>query len=220
MDDSDALDPGGHSKVYPIHRLDHRTSGAMLLSFNSKTASMLHDQAIRRGQKKYIALVRGLWTYDAETIVDRPLKINETMKSARTTISCLATVDGENERASLLLCEPVQGRTHQIRRHLQSIGHPIIGDTQHGDSRVNRWWREERALDRLALHCLSIEFLWNGNPCTCVAPLSEAFQQVLTEASLWHLALEKLPLLSTKPYDDKGGSLGRNFKNQGNQKRT
>jgi tRNA pseudouridine65 synthase len=176
---------------------------------------MLHEQAIRKGNKKYIALVRGVWTDDQEKIVDRPLKINEVTKSAVTKFSCLATMEGENERSSLLLCEPLTGRTHQIRRHLQGIGHPIIGDSEHGDSRVNRWWREERGLDRLALHCWSIEFTLNGRPHTCVAPLLDPFRQVLQGTYLWYSALEKFSSLSAEPYDDRSGSLGRTFNNQG-----
>lgn len=202
-----------HRKVFPIHRLDHRTSGALLLGFNSETASVLHEQAIRNGNKKYIALVRGVWDYDQEIIVDRPLIINQITKNARTKFSCLGTMEGENERSSLLLCEPLTGRTHQIRRHAQSIGHPIFGDSEHGDSKVNRWWREERGLNRLALHCFSIEFTLNDENHHCVAPLPATFRQVLELTCLWQPALEKFPILSTHPYDYRGGSFGRNYKN-------
>ena len=203
------------SKIFPIHRLDHRTSGVMLLSFNSEMAATLHDQAIRKGTKKYIALVRGIWSHEQEIIVDRPVKINEITEGARTKFSCLATLEGNNERSSLVLCEPLSGRTHQIRRHAYSIGHPIIGDTEHGDSKVNRWWREERNLNRLALHCWSIEFSLNGNHHTCMAPLPEPFRGVLQATCLWGSALEKIPNLSVEPYDDHGGSFGRNFKKEG-----
>ena len=187
----------------------------MILSFNSEMAAILHEQAIRKGTKKYIALVRGVWSREQDIVVDRPVKINEITKSARTKFSCLATLEGDNERSSLVLCEPLSGRTHQIRRHAYSIGHPIIGDTEHGDSRVNRWWRENKNLNRLALHCWSIEFYLNGIHHTCKAPLHEPFRGVLKASSLWCSALEKLPDLSEEPYDDRGGSFGRNFKNEG-----
>jgi 23S rRNA-/tRNA-specific pseudouridylate synthase len=184
----------------------------MLLSFNPATASLLHEHAIRNGNKKYIALVRGAWDYDKEIIVDRPLIINEIKKNARTKFTCLATLEGEYERSSLLLCEPLTGRTHQIRRHAQKLGHPIIGDSEHGDSKVNRWWREEKGLNRLALHCFSIEFTLKDETHSCVAPLPESFRQVLQQTLLWQPAVENFPLLATDPYDYRGGSFGRNYK--------
>jgi 23S rRNA-/tRNA-specific pseudouridylate synthase len=55
---------------------------------------------------------------------------------------------------TLVTASPQTGRTHQIRRHAAtSLGMPIIGDTLHGDSKMNRWWRQQIGLNRLALHC-------------------------------------------------------------------
>lgn len=199
-------------KVFPVHRLDHRTSGASLLAFDSNTAGLLHDAAIRKGRKKYFALVRGEWFHPDELIVDRPLKVQEdTIKDARTKFTLIATTAGENERSSLLLCELLTGRTHQIRRHASSIGHPIIGDSQHGDSKVNRWWRQNKGLDRLALHCWSIDFTFDGEQHTVIAPLSQEFQEVLQATPLWAPAISQEPQLAMEPYDERGGSYGRNY---------
>jgi tRNA pseudouridine65 synthase len=194
-----------------VHRLDHRTSGASLLTFDSGTAGLLHDAAIRKGQKKYIALVRGEWGHPNEIIVDRPLKVQDEIKEAKTKFTLLTTTGDEDERSSLLLCEPLTGRTHQIRRHAHFINHPIIGDTQHGDSKINRWWRENKGLNRLALHCWSIEFRLNEEQHICMAPLSEDFQEVLQKTPLWGPAIIKEPQLAMKPYDERGGSNGRNY---------
>lgn len=200
-------------KVFPVHRLDHRTSGAMLLAFNADMAATLHRAAIRQGQKKYIALVRGEWTKSTDQfVVDKPLQVQDTIKDAKTKFTLLATMDGEQERSSLLLCEPLTGRTHQIRRHASFMGHPIIGDSQHGDSKINRWWRETKGLDRLALHCWTIDFTLNENLYTCRAPLSEEFQSILQSTPLWTNALEKEPQLSELPFDQRGGSYGRDYK--------
>jgi tRNA pseudouridine65 synthase len=77
---------------------------------------------------------------------------------------------------TLVAVEPVTGRTHQIRRHAFALGMPILGDTQHGDTKVNRWWRERFAnFQRLALHCLAIDNLElhsdHSQGETIVAPL-------------------------------------------------
>lgn len=201
-------------KVFPVHRLDHRTSGAILMAFDSETAGRIHEAAIRKGSKQYIALVRGVWNFSEEThLVDKALKVNEVMKNATTKFTVLATTpDDSPERASLLLCEPLTGRTHQIRRHAYAMGYPIIGDSEHGDSRVNRWWREERGLNRLALHCWMIEFQFDGDQHTCFAPLSEELSTPLKKTSLWEAALECRPSLSSSPFDERGGTFGRNYR--------
>lgn len=200
-------------KVFPVHRLDHRTSGAILLAFDAETAGMLHDAAIRKGEKKYIALVRGEWRFpNEEYLVDKPLKVGNTTKSAQTKFTLLATMTGgEFEQSSLLLCEPLTGRTHQIRRHAFAMGHPVIGDTQHGDSKVNRWWRIEKGLNRLALHCWFMEFTFHDQQHTCLAPLSNGFQAVLQTTPLWEKAVRNEPRLAELPFDETGGSHGRHY---------
>jgi len=153
-------------KVYPVHRLDHRTSGALLVAFSSERAASLHD-GLKSAEKVYVALLRGHWgkqfesgreqpsfvhtsrnTADEEpsAIVDKPLTINGEEKEAQTRFTVLGTgyltssITGRDETMSCTLVEakPVTGRTHQIRRHAYVLGMPIIGDTEYGDSRVNR----------------------------------------------------------------------------------
>lgn len=177
-------------------------------------AATLHDQAIRKGSKKYLALVRGFWTFDKEIVIDKPLTIKNVTREARTKFTCIATMDGEYDRSSLVLCEPLTGKTHQIRRHACSIGHPIIGDTEHGDTKINRWWRQERGLDRLALHCWILDFTLDGKAHQCVAPLQYSFRGAIESTSLWEPAVASLPLLSKEPHDERGGSFGRDYKPQ------
>lgn len=128
-------------KVYPVHRLDHRTSGCLLFAFSSEAAARL-QQSLAKGQKEYVALVRGRWphseTYNCSLPVTVTLKDGTKVSKASTTlITPLATDD----KSSVLLCSPVTGRTHQIRRHLRELGHPIIGDSRYGDSKANRAFR-------------------------------------------------------------------------------
>mmetsp|Transcript_23470 Transcript_23470/g.51370 ORF Transcript_23470/g.51370 Transcript_23470/m.51370 type:complete len:324 (+) Transcript_23470:146-1117(+) len=217
-------------KVFPVHRLDHRTSGAMIFAFDSETAGVLHNAAIREGRKKYIALVRGEWAKnnafekgnnDGESvvIVDKPLEVKGITKDAVTKFTLLGATRGEttNDRCSLLLCEPLTGRTHQIRRHLFSIGHPIIGDSQHGDNAFNRWWRKHRSLNRLALHCWTIDFELEGASYECLAPLSPNLKAVLERLQLWEESLLKEPQLALDHVDKVDGTHGRNYQNRLNR---
>ncbi|CAB9501043.1 pseudouridine synthase C [Seminavis robusta] len=150
-------------KVWPVHRLDHRTSGVLLFAFESKVCGQLHS-ALKAGTKEYICLVRGDWrNLEPTLLVDQPITVQEVTREAQTEFQWLASINGaqfgeEYQGAcSLVKCRLLTGRKHQIRRHAHAIGHPIIGDSEHGDSKVNRWWRQNRGFNRLFLHCMSVD---------------------------------------------------------------
>lgn len=175
-------------KVYPVHRLDHRTSGAILFAFDSNTCGNLHKaltfgesrvvngDLIQGSRKEYIALLRVDWKRkfgdQVEVVVDKPLDVKGVSKEAKTVFRIIASSSGLSDKhieeteagflyppaaCSLVLCIPETGRTHQIRRHAFAMGCPIIGDREHGDTKINRWWRENRNLNRLFLHCLTLD---------------------------------------------------------------
>jgi tRNA pseudouridine65 synthase len=226
-------------KVFPVHRLDHRTSGAILFAFDSATCGRIHDQ-LRRGDKDYIALLRGEWRYDTDRVViDEPLKVDGIRKEALTEFQLIANgsnKDDDDMPCCLVKCMPKTGRTHQIRRHAYHLGHPILGDSQHGDSRVNRLWRTKRGLNRLALHCLSIQLgapasesstkeddyengddttLPPGAPECLIAPLSPELRTVLEEdATMWQTIIDFDPRFVLDPVDERGGTFGRHYKNR------
>lgn len=75
------------------------------------------------------------------------------MVPARTRFRWLGGVAGH----SVLRVLPEQGRTHQIRRHLAAIGHPVLGDDRYGHAPTNRFFEEKHALDRTFLHCIRLE---------------------------------------------------------------
>lgn len=206
-------------KVLPVHRLDHRTSGSLLFAFDQETCSKLHDAlASDSAVKTYVCLVRGKWEkfFDSENItIDIPLNINGIEKSAITKFSLLSSAEVDGMPCSLLQVRPQTGRTHQIRRHAYKIGMPIIGDSQHGDSRVNRWWRENRGLNRLALHCLGLDIpnpFAIGGRIRLVAPLPSELRSVLEDedlGSLWSESVLKDSRLSADWIDERGGTRGR-----------
>jgi len=90
-------------------------------------------------------------------LVDRPIQDERGVSNNATTF--FRFVSGYRNvsscaRASLVLAKPRSGRWHQIRRHLNGLSHPILGDTLHGSSPINRQWREQFDLseERLCLH--------------------------------------------------------------------
>ena len=203
-------------KVYPVHRLDHRTSGAILFAFDAATCGQIHDK-LRNGEKDYIALLRGEWKYDTPSVtIDDPLKVDGVLKDAETVFTLVASSSFRDMPCSLVMCHPKTGRTHQIRRHAYHLGHPMLGDSQHGDSRVNRLWRTQRGLNRLALHCLSIHLAEEDAPC--IAPLSPELRAVLEEdETMWQSIMEFDPRFGFDSVDERGGTFGRNYRKQQNK---
>ncbi|QKI88410.1 pseudouridine synthase [Thiomicrorhabdus xiamenensis] len=190
--------------VFPVHRLDKATSGLLLFALNKDAARHLSVQFMDHSlQKSYIALVRG-WTQDYGEI-DKPLLYKKDKygdrdkqepteaQEAFTAYHTLAqtTLDKplgkfEQQRYSLLALSPKTGRKHQIRRHLNGISHPIIGDVNYGDRNHNHLFNDWRGYHRLYLAATALEF---SHPLTeqrtCIqAPLQNDFVQTLNALNL------------------------------------
>lgn len=156
--------------VHLVHRLDHQASGVLLFALSPERtkelqAAMQHPSA----RKRYVALVRGAVQHADPVTVANPMRDDEGKeRDALTVVWRLAA--SEVPRCSLMLAEPHTGRFHQVRRHLRDLDHPILGDTKHGDTRVNRVFREEWGLERLALHALSLELPEAGIAIHCPLP--------------------------------------------------
>ncbi|MCH2202462.1 MAG: pseudouridine synthase [Fuerstiella sp.] len=154
--------------VFPVHRLDRPTSGIVLMGLSTEAASAASELfRERRVGKSYLALVRG--HAPDEGRIDRPLTSPETVYGepleavTEFKTECRFEVPLRSgrfptTRCSLIRALPRTGRFHQIRRHLNGINHPIIGDTSHGDSRQNRFFRTYANAVRLMLHAAEIRF--------------------------------------------------------------
>ena len=185
--------------LWTLHRLDRPTSGVMLFALEASVAramsgSYWHEQVA----KKYLAIVRGF--PPEEGCIDIPLKryprnarqsrrdapllaSSSRYRSIRRWELPLASSRYSTSRFSLLEVSPESGRYHQIRRHLARIGYPIVGDTQHGDTRCNEIVNAAFGHTRLMLHCGCISFLHPVSelPCEARAPMPGDMES-LTEA--------------------------------------
>ncbi len=145
-------------RVYPVHRLDRGTSGAVVLARTPAAARAITDRWTRGEVNKcYLALVRG--EAPDEGLIDHPVRKHEKGPErvpAITRFRCIARCTVA--RCSLVRAEPRTGRLHQLRRHFKHISHPIVGDVNYGDGRFNRSFRSQWQLHRLALHAASVAF--------------------------------------------------------------
>ncbi len=187
--------------VYPVHRLDRPTSGALVFALDSTNARRLSEQFEQHAvQKTYLAVVRGI--IDERGTIDYALKprfdkiadkfsdISKAPESALTYYQRLATTEQpfvsctrfNSSRYSLVALTPVTGRKHQLRRHMKHIFHPIVGDTTYGDKVQNRAVLAYVGVQRLLLHAhrLSLIHPVTQKNLTITAPVDEAFGQLLT----------------------------------------
>jgi tRNA pseudouridine65 synthase len=160
-------------RVYPVHRLDKGTSGALAFALDREMAAALAAAfAGREVSKTYLAVVRG-WPEESG-IIDHELAAvrdeyalprDDVARPARTSYRRLATVDlpfrvdrYPTSRYALVELHPETGRRHQLRRHLAHVSHPIIGDSTYGKGRHNRLFAELYGVRRMMLACTGLEF--------------------------------------------------------------
>ena len=137
---------GGDLRPGIVHRLDKETSGLIVAAKSDKAHRKLGEQFLRREiSKKYIALVHG-WMPQIHGTVNAPISRDLVRRARMTTRrtdgreavthwKLLRQIDGPYGKFSLLEIKIETGRTHQIRVHLSSIGHPVAGDTLYGAPR-------------------------------------------------------------------------------------
>ena len=133
-------------------------------------------------EKRYLALTRG--HPPEHGLIDHPIPRapGEERVPAQTEFFRI----GIFERYALVVALPKTGRLHQIRRHLKHLSCPLIGDVRYGKGEHNRLFREQYALDRLALHAAALRFIHpsTGQRITVRAPLLGSFADCLSRLSL------------------------------------
>lgn len=142
--------------VYPVHRLDRGTSGALVFALDPETAARM--QALFSAgavDKRYLALVHGSPAHDDGTWESFLAPVERSARSTRwgsvraggkKAITEYRVLRRDGER-SLVECRPRTGRTHQLRVHLSEAGHPIVGDERYGAPRG-----EHERVGRFMLH--------------------------------------------------------------------
>jgi 23S rRNA (uracil1939-C5)-methyltransferase len=142
----------GAERAVPIHRIDVGTSGLVIFAKSQELVPRWTEAlAAPMTRKIYVAATRGVTP--SKGAITRELREDGKLFPARTRYRRLAVASGH----SVLRVIPEQGRTHQIRRHLAAIGHPVLGDDRYGHAPTNRFFEEKNGLDRAFLHCVRIE---------------------------------------------------------------
>lgn len=156
---------GGEQRPGIVHRLDKDTSGLIIVAKSDfahwHLSNQLKDRLV---SKTYVALLNGMLTHDSGEI-DQPIGRNpsnrkkmavvSTGRDAITRYQVVKRFNFESADYTLVEAYPLTGRTHQIRVHFSSIGHPIVGDSTYGGRRSKV---RHQLIDRQFLHAARLEF--------------------------------------------------------------
>jgi 23S rRNA pseudouridine1911/1915/1917 synthase len=167
---------GGELRPGIVHRLDKETSGLVLVAKSDLAHRKLSEQFSRREVRKtYIALAHG-WMKQSSGTIHTPISRDLVRRARMTTRPGLGgkpgreaithwkvqrQIEGRHGKFTLLEVRIETGRTHQIRVHLASIGHPVAGDTLYGAPRPESYLgtaSEVASLERNFLHAFEIQF--------------------------------------------------------------
>ena len=161
---------GGELRPGIVHRLDKETSGLIIVAKNDEAHRNLGAQfAAREVKKKYVALVHGWVKKDSGTIAQsisrdpvRRMRMTARLQGGRAAVTHYRVVrrlDTKFGKLTLLDVRIDTGRTHQIRVHLSSLGHPVVGDTLYGARRELESKDASRiSLPRNFLHAAALQF--------------------------------------------------------------
>ena len=184
---------------YPVHRLDRETSGVLVVALTPESHRVLNEQFERHSVRKtYVAIVAGI--VDRDTIeIDIPIMPDPRRKglmkpSARGKESkTIVRVIEKFRLATMVECDLITGRQHQIRVHCAAIGHPLLVDPDYGTSaafmlssikrkfNLAKGQEERPIIDRLTLHAAKLTFVHpgTGQETTFTADAPKDFQATL-----------------------------------------
>ena len=185
-----------------VHRLDRETSGCLVLAKKSSVLKALHEDFKNnslknpRLDKRYICLVKGEWQGGQRRVIkalntnaqrggERMVMVDDNGSYASSIIRPLST----SEAASVLEVKLLTGRTHQVRVHSLSEGHPLAGDQKYGEREFNKKMKVH-GLSRLFLHAAQLTFYhpMTEAKMTVEAPLPSELSSVLSRLELSGLA--------------------------------
>ncbi len=183
-----------------VHRLDKQTSGLIVVAKNDATHSRLSSMFARRQVRKlYIALVHGELAQERGTVNAsisrdsiRRTRMTTRREGGRTAVShwqVLRRIHGPYGSFTLVSVRIETGRTHQIRVHMASLGHPVVGDTLYGaPSAIAPLAAAASRLPRLVLprnflHAAELEFAHpgSGEPLSLVSNLPAGLKQFMAQ---------------------------------------
>ncbi|HTH52736.1 MAG TPA: RluA family pseudouridine synthase [Edaphobacter sp.] len=188
---------GGELRPGIVHRLDKQTSGIIVVAKDDKTHRKLSEMfAGRELEKTYLALVHGNIARD-NTTVDLPIGRDLVRRTRMTTRRSIDSEGVRNALSHVRVLERIRsprygqftlvevkietGRTHQIRVHLQALGHPVVGDTLYGAPKHIGSSPDAPSLDRNFLHAARLVFRHpkTGKTMTFESPLPVELESLL-----------------------------------------
>lgn len=181
-----ALLPAYAGKLQLVHRLDKETTGAIILAKTSEIKEKMETLFAQREIEKLYLCIVDKEVRRLEGVIDTPLtkkasfagqSIWRGVKQGGLEACTHWKCKKRGKDASLLLCAPQTGRTHQIRVHLSEMGHPILGDHQYA-----KRFSCPLKLKRFLLHAALLTFKHpeTGAPIKVKAPLPEDFKSAYT----------------------------------------
>jgi tRNA pseudouridine65 synthase len=154
------------TRYFPIHRLDRKTSGIILLASKKEYVSTFQALFTNKEIKKiYYGVVRG-YSQD-NRIIDSPVKGRDALvyKEAESHLKCLDKIElnipvkpYDSSRYSLVELTPITGRMHQLRIHMNKLSTPLINDAKYGDKNHNTMYGDQFGWKNLFLHAGSLAF--------------------------------------------------------------
>lgn len=181
------------------HRLDRQTSGCLVLAKKSSALKSLNEDfknnslKNNRLDKRYLTLLKGRWQH-GERRVTKALNTNAKRHGERHVVidtkgsyaSSIMKPISVGDIASLIEVKLLTGRTHQVRVHALSEGHPVAGDDRYGNADFNKLVKQENGLTRLFLHAAQLSFTHPASQkrIKIAAPMPDDLVSVLQSLNL------------------------------------